>query len=99
MAAGVLEGLGDDHVAWLMVAAHNELCQRRPDRAATLLELLDVVHPDNLQCRMLLAYAYWLGGDATRAGAVLDRIPRQETAAAQGAAIELLRAAAGGDAP
>ncbi len=97
MAADAFDGLGDDHAAWLLVVAHNELCQRRPERAATLLELLEVLDPGNLPGRRLRAYAYWLAGDAAEARAVLERVPREEAGPAH-AAIERLRTATAGQA-
>lgn len=83
--------LGDDHVSWLLVAAHNELCQRRADRAATLLELLDVIDPANVQCRKMLAYAYWLRGDVSRAGIVAAGLLSEPLGAGDRAAMEWLR--------
>ena len=74
MAAGTLDGLGEDHADWLLVAAHNDLRQHRADRATALLELLGVLDADNLQGQKMLAYAYWLQEDVPRCAALLDRI-------------------------
>lgn len=96
MAAGTLDALGEDHAAWLLVAAHNELLQRRAERAAALLDLLCVIEPGNVQCRKMLAYACWLGGDQDRAAALANDVLLEPLAPSDRAAIELLRRGATG---
>ena len=90
MAGGAFDALGEDHASWLLVAAHNELRQRRAERAAALLDLLSVIEPGNVQCRKMLAYACWLEGDGDRAAALANGVLREPLAAADRAAMELL---------
>ncbi|MDE0659726.1 MAG: hypothetical protein F4029_00425 [Gammaproteobacteria bacterium] len=91
MAAGTLDALGEDHASWLLVAAHNELLQRRGERAAALLDLLRMIEPGNVQCRKMLAYACWLDGDQDRAAALANDVLLEPLAAADRAAMEMLR--------
>ena len=90
MAENELDRLGKDHADWLLVAAHNDLCQHRADRATALLELLAVLDADNLQGQKMLAYAYWLQEDVARCAALLDRILDRPLGAADRAAMAIL---------
>lgn len=91
VAGAVLDGLGEDHLSWLLVAAHNDLRQRRAERATALLELLDALDPDNLQCHKMLVYAYLLQGDLPRCAALADALLDRPLDAADRAAVELMR--------
>lgn len=97
MAEDALERLGEDHADWLLVAAHNDLRQHRADRATALLELLGVVDADNLQGQKMLAYAYWLQEDVARCAALLDRLLDRPLAAADRAAMAILKRRLGRD--
>ena len=97
MAAGVLDDLEPDHVDWLLVAANNYLCQRRPDRATALLELADLLDPDNLQCQKMLAYAYWLQNDPARCAETIERVLSQPLGEPDRVAMEIMRLRLGAD--
>ena len=84
----MLEELGEDHVAWLLVAANNYLGQLRADRATVLLEFLGLLDPDNLQGRKMLAYAHWLEGDWPRCAAVIESVLEQPLGDEDRAAME-----------
>ncbi len=83
---------------WLLVAANNYLCQRRPDRATALLALADLLDPDNLQCQKMLAYAYWLQNDSARCAEMIERVLSQPLGDEDGAAMEIMRRRLGIDA-
>ena len=87
----VLEELGEDHVSWLLVAAHNYLRQKRADRATILLDFLGLLDPHNLQCRKMLAYAHWLQGDRQRCAALIENLLRQPLSDGDLTAMELMK--------
>lgn len=95
----MLEELGEDHVAWLLVAANNYLGQQRADRATVLLEFLGLLDPDNLQGRKMLAYAHWLEGDWPRCAAVIESVLEQPLDDEDRAAMELMKLRLGDTAP
>ena len=95
----VLEELGEDHVAWLLVAANNYLRQRRPDRATVLLDFLGLLDPHNLQRRKMLAYAHWLQGDWPRCAAVIESLLKQPLSDEDRAAMELMKLRLGDTVP
>ena len=95
----MLEELGEDHVAWLLVAANNYLRQQRADRASVLLDFLGLVDPDNLQGRKMLAYAHWLRGDRPRCAAVVESLLEQPLSDEDRVAMELLNLRLGDTAP
>ena len=101
--AGVLDELGEDHRTWLLVAANNYLGQQQADRAVVLLELLDLLDPEDSQCQKLLAYAHWLQGDTQRFAGAAGRLLRQRLSDAERAAVEFmsgsLAGSGSGDAP
>ena len=86
----MLDELGEDHRTWLLVAANNYLGQQRPDRAIVLLELLDLLDPDEVQCQKLLAYSHWLQGDGQRFAAAAERMLRQPVSDAERAAMQFM---------
>ncbi len=75
MAARTPE-LTEDHASWLLVSAHNYLQQNLPDRAVTLLELLHAFDPGNFQCMKMLAYGYFLQGEAEKSATLIDEVQR-----------------------
>ena len=85
-----LEGLGADHVAWLLVAADNFLRQRLEDRATVLLELACLLAPDDAQSHRMLAYAYWRQGEDERCAKAMAQALDQPLSEAERAAIKLL---------
>ena len=87
----VLEELGEDHVSWLLVAAHNYLRQKRADRATILLEFLGLLDPHNLQGRKMLAYAHWLQGDRQRCAALIENLLRQPLSDGDLTAMEVMK--------
>ena len=89
-AAGVLDELGDDHRTWLLVAANNYLGQQRADRAIVLLELLELLDPEDAQCQKLLAYAHWLQGDGQRFAGAAGRVLRQRPSDTERAALDIM---------
>ncbi len=89
-AAGVLDELGDDHRTWLLVAANNYLGQQRADRAVVLLELLELLDPDDAQCQKMLAYAHWLLDDRQCFARAVERALRAPLADAERAAIRFM---------
>lgn len=95
--AGVLDELGEDHRTWLLVAANNYLGQQRADRAVVLLELLDLLDPQDSQCQKLLAYAYWLQGDGQRFARAAERVLRQPLSDAERAAVEFMSGSLAGN--
>ena len=86
----MLDQLGEDHRAWLLVAANNYLGQQRPDRAIVLLELLALLDPEDGQCQKLLAHAHWLQGDGPGFAEAAERLVRQPLAEAERAAVEFM---------
>lgn len=86
----MLDELGADHKTWLLVAANNYLGQHRADRAIVLLELLDLLDPEDAQCQKLLAYAHWLQGDGQRFAGAVERVLRQPLSEAERAAIQFM---------
>ena len=95
----MLEELGEDHVSWLLVAAHNYLRQKRVDRATILLDFLGLLDPHNLQCRKMLAYAHWLQGDRLRCAAVIESLLRRSLSDGDRAAMELMKLRLGDTVP
>ena len=95
----MLEALGEDHIAWLLVAANNYLRQQRADRATVLLDFLGLLDPDNLQGRKMLAYAHWLEGDRPRCAAVIEGLLAQPLGDEDRAAMELMKLRLGETAP
>ena len=92
----MLDELGADHRAWLLVAANNYLGQRRADCAIILLELLDLLDPEDAQCQKLLAYAHWLQGDGQRFAGAVERVLRQPLAEAERDAMQFMKRQVGG---
>lgn len=92
----MLDELGEDHRSWLLVAAHNFLCQQQADRAMVLLELLELLDPHNTQCQKMLAYAHWLQDDSGRCAAAIERVLGQQPDDEDRAAMEFLRRSVGG---
>ena len=86
----MLDELEEDHRTWLLVASNNYLGQQRVDRAIVLLELLELLDPEDTQCLKLLAYAYWLEGDAQRFADVADRVLGQPISDAERAALRFM---------
>lgn len=66
--------LKQDHIDWLLATAYNFIAQHLPDRAATLLELVRLHEPDNLQCLKLLACAWVESGATERAMPLLEEL-------------------------
>ena len=95
----MLDELGEDHVAWLLVAANNYLRQQQPDRATVLLDLLGLLDPDNLQGRKMLAYAHWLEGDRPRCAALIESLLQQPLSDEDRAAMELMKLRLGDTVP
>ena len=88
--ASVLDELGEDHRTWLLVAANNYLGQQRADRAIVLLELLELLNPEDAQCQKLLAYAHWLKGDGQRFAGAAERVLRQRPSDTERAALDFM---------
>ena len=86
----MLDDLGPDHLSWLLVAAHNFLGQQQTERAIVLLELVDMLDPENLQAQKMLAYAFWLAGESRRCAAMLERVRRSPLSSDDEAAMALL---------
>ena len=95
----MLEELGEDHVAWLLVAANNYLRQHRADRATVLLDFLGLLDPDNLQGLKMLAYAHWLQGDRPQCAAVIESLLEQPLSDEDRVAMELMKLRLGDSAP
>ena len=87
----VFEELGEDHVAWLLVAANNYLRQQQPDRAIVLLDFLGLLDSHNLQGRKMLAYAHWLQGDWPRSAAVIESLLQRSLSDEDRVAVELMK--------
>ena len=93
----MLNGLGMDHVAWLLVAANNFLRQQRADRAVVLLELLSLLDPQNAAGQRMLAYAYLLQDNRPRCRETLERIAKERLPSKDLDVFEAMSARLGGD--
>ena len=98
-APDLLDELGEDHKSWLLVAANNFLVQQRADHAVVLLELLELLDPEDAQCQKLLAYAHWLQGDGERLAGAAERLLRQPLSDAEREAVDFMRGHPGGSGP
>ena len=88
--ASVLDELGEDHRTWLLVAANNYLGQQRTARAIVLLELLELLDPEDAQCQKLLAYAHWLQGNGQQFAGAAERVLRQRPSDSERAALQFM---------
>lgn len=85
-----------DHIEWLLISAYNFLVQDMPERSITLLELVQLVDPDNVHCLKMLACANVQTGRADEAGPLIEAVMGQPISEGERTAMHLLELAVAG---